>query len=163
MPCFTVPPGIRFNDCLFSDPVPVGTWHPPSCAGIVVVLARNPQWGPKPLQPLYFGEVGSLPTSVRREDLLVGTLLMPYSTPAQRRVICSELVATYRPACQADGRMVSTVELARKVDELEVRQQEQNQQILSLLSNLAKVFEPQTVGPRKPIGFLPAPATESGS
>jgi hypothetical protein len=55
------------------------------------------------------------------------------------------------------------------VDELEARQQEQSQQILSLLAHLGKLFGPQPVGPRKPIGFLPdlvpakAPATESGS
>ena len=52
---------------------------------------------------------------------------------------------------------------------IDTRQQEQSQQILSLLTHLAKLFGPQPVGPSKPIGFLPqlaytaAPATESGS
>lgn len=169
MPCFTVPPGVRFNDCLFSDPVPLSAWHPPSCPGIVAILARNPQWGPKPLQPLYFGELGngatrsaSLPANVHRPDLLVSMLAMPYSTPAQRRAICRDLIAAYHPACQINA---SATELAHRVDEL----QEQNQQILSLLSHLAKLFEPLPVGPRKPIGFLPelaaagTAATESGS
>ena len=67
-----------------------------------------------------------------------------------------ELIGTYRPAA-------SVTELARKVDELEEKQQEQNQQILSLLSHLAKVFEPQAVSPRRPIGFLPATAAATES
>jgi hypothetical protein len=96
---------------------------------------------------------------MRREDFLVSVLLMPYSTPAQRRALCRELSAAYRP--------VSAAELASKVEQLEARQQEQSDQILSLLSYIAKFFEPQPVGPRKPIGFLtqlaPVAATESGS
>ena len=170
-----IPPGIRFNDCLFSEPTQLHTWRQPSCAGIVAVLARNPQWSPKPLQPLYFGEFGhdavprtSLPPNVSR-DLLVSVLPMPYSTAAQRRALCDELIAAHNPAWQANGTMVSAAALARKVDELEARQLEQSQQILALLTHLGKLFEPAQAGPRKPIGFLselapaPLPATEGGS
>jgi hypothetical protein len=169
-------PGIRFNDCLFSEPVPLTAWRPPSCGGIVALLARNSQWAPKPLQPLYFGEFGNdaagatcLPVLARRDDLLVSTLPMPYSSVAQRAALCKELIAGHNPACQANGAMTSATELARKVDELEVRQQEQSQQILSLLAHLGKLFGPQTVSPPKPIGFIAqlapavAPSTESGS
>jgi len=170
-----VHPGVRFDDCLFTEPVPLAAWRPPTCGGIVAILARNSQWGPKPLQPLYFGEFGNatgaanLPMMARRDDLLVSVLPMPYSTAAQRSALCRELIAGHNPACQGNGAMASAAELARKVDELEVRQQEQSQQILSLLTHLAKLFGPQPVGPSKPIGFLPqlayttAPATESGS
>lgn len=94
---------------------------------------------------------------------------MPFSTVAQRRSVCRELIAAYNPACQANGMVTSTAELAHKVEELEARQQEQSQQILSLLTYIGKLFEPQPVAPRRPIGFLaqmlPAEAgtTESGS
>jgi hypothetical protein len=176
MPCYVVPPGVRFNDSVFTEPVQLTVWRPPACAGIVAILARNPQWGPKPLQPLYFAEFGndaaratSLPANVRRDDLLVSVLPMPYSTAAQRRALCNELIAAHNPVCQANGTTVSAAELARKVDELDARQQEQSQQILSLLAHLGTLFGPQPVAPRKPIGFLPqlapagAQATESGS
>jgi len=170
-----MPPGVRFNDCLFSEPAPLPTWRQPGCAGIIAVLARNPQWSPKPLQPLYFGEFGndavprtSWPANAGR-DLLVSVLPMPYSTTAQRRALCDELIAAHNPAWQANGTMVSAPALARKVDELQARQLEQSQQILALLTHLGKLFEPAQGGPRKPIGFLPelapapAPATEGGS
>lgn len=174
MPCYAVPPGIRFNDCLFTEPAPLAAWRPPGCAGIVAILARNPQWSPKPLQPLYFGEFGNdsrepvMPANARREDLLVSVLALPYSTMAQRRALCIDLIAAHNPAWQAKGPMLPAAELARKVGELEARQQEQSQQILSLLAHLGKLFEPQQAGPRKPIGFMPqmaaaVPATESGS
>lgn len=171
-----VPPGVRFNDCVFTEAVPLAAWRPPGCAGVVAIMARNPQWGPKPLQPLYFGEFGndatretSLPIVARPQDLLISVLPMPYSTAAQRRSLCNELISAHNPACQANGTIVSAADLARKVDELEARQQEQSQQILSLLAHLGSLFGPQPVGPRKPIGFLPqltpspAQATESGS
>jgi hypothetical protein len=167
-----VPAGVRFNDCLFSEPVPLAAWRPSSCAGILAILARNPQWSPKPLQPLYFGEFGNdaargthLSVNARREDLLVSVMPMPYSTAVQRRSLCQELIAAYNPACQTNGLAVSTAELVRKVNDLEARQQEQSQQILALLAHIGKLFEPQPVGPRRAIGFLAelAPATETGS
>jgi hypothetical protein len=157
--------------------VQIAAWRPPSCAGIVAVLVRNPQWGPKPFQPLYVAEfgndaarIGILPASLCREDLLVSVLPMPYSTAAQRRAICHDLIAAYNPVCQANTRAVSAIELARKVDELEARQQEQSDRILSLLAHIGKMFEPPPVaGPRNPIGFLTQlasaadQATQSGS
>jgi hypothetical protein len=169
--------GVRFNDCLFTEPVQIAAWRPPGCAGIVTVLVRNPQWGPKPFQPLYIAEFGNdaasgsiLPASVRREDLLISVLPMPYSTAAQRRALCHELIAAYNPACQATGKAVSAFELARKVDQLEARQQEQSDRILSLLAHIGKMFEPAPVaGPRNPIGFVTQlasvadPVTQSGS
>ena len=176
MPSYVVHPGVRFNDSVFTEPMQLAVWRPPACAGIVAILARNPQWAPKPLQPLYFGEFGndaargtSLPVVTRRDDLLVSVLPMPYSTSAQRRALCNELIAAYNPAGQANATMASAAELARKIDELDSRQQEQSQQILSLLAHLGTLFGPHPVAPRKPIGFLPqlAPgateATESGS
>jgi len=150
----------------------MSAWCPPTCGGIAVVLARSPQWGPKPLQPLYFGEFGNdadcrlnLPSNAGR-DLLVAALPMPYTTASQRRALCNELIAAHNPAWQSHGIIGSEAVLRRKVEDLEARQQEQGREILSLLTYLGKIFEPQTLGPRKPIGFLSElapPVTESGS
>lgn len=56
---YLLPAGIRFNDYLFTDPVSFSSWRPSGCGGIVAILGRNPQWAPKALQPLYFGEFGN--------------------------------------------------------------------------------------------------------
>jgi hypothetical protein len=169
MPSFVVPPGVRFNDCLFSEPVQLTGLRLPGCAGIVAVLARNPQWGPKPLQPLYFSEFGNdagsrtgLPSNAGR-DLLVSVLPMPYSTAGQRRALCNELITAHNPAWQANGATVSMAALVHRVDELEARQQEQSRQILALLAHLGKLFEPETPRPRKPIGFLSEMAPAAGA
>jgi hypothetical protein len=159
MPLYWFPAGIRFKDYLFSEPVPLAGWHAPDCAGIAVILARNPQWGPKPLQPLSFGDISEFPSNLGRSDLLVSVLPMPYSTAAQRRALCCDLMSARFP--------VSAAEVTRKLEVMEARQQEQGERILSLLGFIAKFFEPQPVGPRNTIGFLsqlaPAEATESGS
>jgi hypothetical protein len=143
------------------------------------MLGRNPQWAPKPLEPLFFAEFGNNAGSgviaarwkdeQRAQDLLISVLPMPFSTQAQRRALCKELIASYNPAWQANGfNVATTAELAYRVHELEARQQEQGQQILSLLTYIEKLFGPQPVAPRRPVGFLPtlpaAPSvTESGS
>jgi hypothetical protein len=172
MYCFSLAPGIRFNDSLFSEPIPIGLWQPPACAGIVVILTRNPHWAPKPLQPLYFGAFGNgamrdvaLPAAAMRSDLLVAALPMPFSTASQRGALCDALVEAHSPACQTNASRNTNAELARRISELEARQQEQNEQILSLLSFLGKMFAPQPIAPRRPIGFLPdlAAATETGN
>lgn len=179
MACYLLPSGIRFNDYLFTDPVPLAQWRPSACAGVVVVLARNSQWAPKPLQPLFFSEFGNntaggtiaaaLHSGARADDLLISAMPMPFSSVAQRRAVCKELIAAYNPAWQSSGMVVSTTQLAHQVEELEARQQEQSQQILSLLAYIGKLFEPPPVVPRRPIGFLAplrpaeAGATESGS
>lgn len=158
---FSLTPGLRLNDCLFSDPVPFAEWLPPACAALVAVLARDYAWAPKPFRPLFFAEFGN---DTRRTfqhgrwwspgDLYVAVLPMPFSTSAQRRALRNELVSAYNPICQAAVTPAAD-ELARKLEDLETRQQEQNAQILALLSRVANIFEPQAPGPRRPIGFLP--------
>ena|SRR5437879_4123930 len=165
-----LPPGVRFNDYMFTEPVPLTVWRPPACPGILAILAHNQQWAPKPLQPLWVGEFSnagargaSLPPNIHREELFVSVLPMPFSTTTQRRALCDELISAYSPAFQTHGTTLpSAAQVSRKVEELEARQQEQSQQILTLLANLAKMFEPGPVGPRRAIGFLaqqPAPAS----
>src|SRR5260370_36754178 len=100
-----LPPGVRFNDCMFTEPIPLTAWYPPPCPGILAILARNQHWAPKPLQPLWVGEFGNdgarganLPPSVNRQDLFLSVLPMPHSTTTQRRALCDELISAYNPA-----------------------------------------------------------------
>lgn len=164
---YLLPTGVRFNDCIFSEPVRLADWVPPGSAGILVVLARDGNWAPRPFQPLYFSEFGNdarrsaesrgIPTGALGGNLYLAVLLMPFSTGAQRTALRNELVAAYNPVCQA-SRVPTTAELARSVEEMEARHHEQHAQILSLLTSLYRFFEPPPVGPRRPIGFLPQPA-----
>lgn len=156
MPCYWMPAGIRFQQYWFTEPVPLAGWRPPAVPGIAVILQRNPQWGPKPLEPLYFGDCTELPHA-RREDLMVAMMPMPYSHPAQRRAVCGELMTTRASLSVAD--------LARKIDAMEARQQEQGERILSLLTYLVRLFEPQPVRQRNAIGFLTelAPVAATGT
>jgi len=138
MPSYLLP-GVRFNDCVFSDPVRLADWTPPSCGGIVVVLAHDSNWAPKPFRPLYFAEFGNnsgrgLSAPPARDPLFAAVLALPYSTTAQRRALRDELVSAYNPACQA-------------------------------MADAAPPACVTPIKPRNPIGFAPelAPATETGS
>ena len=90
-------------------------------------------------------------------DLHAAVLPMPFSTTAQRRAVRNQLIAAYNPVCQT-ANMPSAAELAQRLDVLEARQSEQHAQILSMLSHLCKLFDPQPVAPRRTIGFQPEPA-----
>jgi hypothetical protein len=161
---YLLPTGVRFNDCFFSEPVRLAEWIPPGSAGILAILARDTNWAPKPFQPLYFTEFGNdarrspesrgAPAGALGGNLYVAVLLMPFSTATQRTALRNELVAAYNPICQG-SRTPSAAELARRVEEMEARHNEQHAQLLSLLTSLYRFFEPQPVGPRRPIGFLP--------
>src|SRR6185437_15541581 len=65
--------GIRFNDCLFSEPVRLADSPLPRCAGLYVILAEDRAWAPKPFQPVYFGEFGNNapPGGLAREAALL--------------------------------------------------------------------------------------------
>jgi hypothetical protein len=99
-------PGVRFNDCVFSEPVRLADWTPPTCGGIVVILAHDLNWAPKAFRPLYFTEFGNnsghrLTVPSVRDPLFVAVLELPYSTTAQRHALRDELIAAYNPACQS--------------------------------------------------------------
>lgn len=163
--------GIRFNDCFFTQPTPLAEWRPAQYAGLFVILAGDPNWAPKPFQPLYFGEFGNNANEVavagdsichfdvrRGAELLVATLPMPFSTTSQRWMLRNELLWAYNPVCQAHAAKIPPTELAHKVAELEKRHHEQSAQFGMLLASINRFFEPQPEPPRRRIGFLPSTA-----
>jgi len=157
--------GIRFNDYLFSEPRRLLNWTPPKCAGLCVILTRDPNWAPKPFQPLCFWEFGNNPDlraltrMPNTEALFVSVLAMPFSTSGQRSEARSQLVWAYNPVWQVSGASPVQNELAHKLDELEKKHEEQTTQIRLLLASLNRLFEPPTQPQRRTIGFLtPTPA-----
>jgi hypothetical protein len=115
MVSYSLAPGIRFNDCLFSEPAPLEGWTPPQFAGLYAVLTADTNWAPRAFHPLYFGEFGNAtPASAFFHDcagpiqragertLFVALLPMPFSTTSQRWAICHELVRAYHPVWQAE-------------------------------------------------------------
>jgi hypothetical protein len=165
---YLLAPGIRFNDCVFSEPSRLDGWTPPQCAGLFGIFVADPNWAPKPFQPLYFGEFGnnasasalladcrSLLSASRGKTLMVSVLPMPFSTTSQRCALRSELIWAYNPPCQAAGAETPRADLARKLEDLEKRHQEQTAQVMQLLANVNRIFEPQPEPRRRSIGFLP--------
>jgi hypothetical protein len=111
---YSTPSGIRLNDCLFSEPVALAGWTPPQFAGISAVFVRDPNWAPKPFQPLCFSEFGNnaphsawldnydeLLRAAQGRELLVAVCPIPFSTTAQRRAVRDELISAYNPVCQS--------------------------------------------------------------
>jgi hypothetical protein len=160
--------GIRFNDCLFSEPTRLSSWTQPKCACLFVVLVNDMNWAPRPMQPLCFGEFGNnspvdallrdynrLLAAAGGKTLMVSVFLMPFSTTTQRWALRNELVWAYNPPCQTDG-SASAGELARKVDELEKKNQEQTAQVTLLLASINKPAESRPDPARRRIGFLPS-------
>jgi len=113
---YSVPSGIRLNDCIFSEPVALAGWIPHQFAGISAIFVRDPSWAPKPFRPLCFNEFGNnAPPSAwldnydvvlraaQGKELLISVCAIPFSTTAQRRVVRDELIWAYNPICQADA------------------------------------------------------------
>jgi hypothetical protein len=165
MAAYMAGPGIRFNDFMFSEPVPLSAWTPPKFAGLLVVLAPDPNWAPRPFQPLCFSEFGNnvrspLAGPLRLPNagpLFVSVLPMPFSSSAQRSEARNQLVWAYNPVYQANS-APGEHELVRKLDELEKKHDEQTTQFRLLLASINRLFEPLPEPPRRPIGFLPQTA-----
>jgi len=135
--------GIRFNDCVFSEPC-ASRVDATRCAGLFAILVTDPIWAPKALQPIYFGEFGnnvaavallsdypSLLRAAKGNTLLVCVLPMPFTTTAQRWAARNELVWAYNPVCKRTS----------------VRRHR--------ATPLIGFVEPQPEPPRRRIGFLP--------
>jgi hypothetical protein len=153
--------GMRFNDCVFSEPIRLAEWTPPRCAGLYAILIVDSNWAPKPFQPLYFGEFGNnaprqailgqdsgILSRFPGKDLWVVAFPMPFSTLHQRWALRNELVWAYNPICQLD-------QAKAPPSESDARQR----------LAASEPFSESTPERRRRIGFLPpfdSPSAESG-
>ena len=156
--------GIRFNDFFFTEPRLLTEWTPPKYAGIFAILTLDPNWAPKPFQPLCFGEFGNdsrRAETTRSGHLFISVLPMPFSTTDQRSTARNQLIWAYSPLWQPKEASAAPGELARKLEQLEKKHEEQTEQFRLLLANINKLFEPPPSPParRRPIGFVPQSAT----
>jgi len=171
MNSYLIPSGIRFNDYMFSEPRRLLEPGRPKCGGLLVILATDPSWAPKPFQPLCFREFGNnsqetLPdctpmrlTRTGLDSLFVSYLPMPFSSTEQRCAIRNQLVWAYNPVFQTSRYPAVQNELAYKLDELEKKHEDQTMQLRLLLTSINRLFEPQPAPPRRPIGFLTEPVS----
>jgi hypothetical protein len=159
-------PGIRFNDCVFSEPTSLSHWTPPRCACLYTILVADPNWAPRPYQPLYFGEFGNnaaepllekareFAARLPGQEVFVAVLPMPFSTTAQRWIVRDELIWAYNPPCSVlHVETAGPTELVRKLDELERRHQEETAELRLLFAHAHASLEPPQ--PRRRIGFIP--------
>jgi hypothetical protein len=163
-----VPSGIRFNDCLFTEPTHLADWKIPKYAGLFVILAKDANWAPQPFQPLYFGEFGNntpeapghyalLPRGEAGHTLFVSVLPMPFSTTAQRLALRNELLGAYNSAWQAKEVRGGGAGLANQLGVMNTKPYpEQAAEILLHLTGVNKLLDPQPERePRRRIGFVP--------
>ncbi|HUA60667.1 MAG TPA: hypothetical protein VML19_18025 [Verrucomicrobiae bacterium] len=108
--------GIRFNDCLFTEPTHLASWTPPHFAGLLVVQIEDEEWAPRKFQPVFFAEFGNnsrqpiaygdysrLTRFAGMRPLYVAVLPMPFTTTVQRCALRDELIWAYNPAWQRSG------------------------------------------------------------
>jgi hypothetical protein len=156
--------GIRFNDYIFTEPERLTEWSSPRFAGVFVILVQDPNWAPKPFQPLWFGEFGNnaqhlfaAERTPHTGSLFVSVLPMLFSTTEQRCSVRDRLVWAYNPILQTKRTPLLPSEWAYKLHELEKKHEEHTSELRTLLTaSNPKVVEAQP-GRRRRIGFLPDP------
>ena len=84
---------------------------------------------------------------------------MPFSTTEERCAVRNQLVWAYNPLFQSSRYPAAPNELAHKLDELERKHDDQTMQLRLLLTSINRLFEPQAVPRRRPIGFLTEPVS----
>ena len=164
---YPLAPGIRFNDCVFSEPATLPGATLSRCAGLFVILAEDRNWAPKTFQPLYFGEYGNNPQEYailqeatrslkgwQDKTLYLAVLPLPFSTTTQRWALSHELMRAYNPSCQSGPSNQPPSELVRRLDALEKTHHEQTAQLLWLRAS-ADYLLGATPERRRRIGFLP--------
>ena len=171
------PVGIRFGDCVFSDPAPLAQFSlPPRSAGLYVILMPDTTWGPWQLQPLFFGEFGperevrmsqAQQTCCLRVAAGRGLYFALYAVPHQHRWALSEiqreLTARYGPIANLESAGNSS-EHAHRLGSIEKKMIEQDAVLTLILASLFQTVQLQQPEPKKRIiGFQPDPAGSRGS
>lgn len=106
--------GIRFNNSMFTEPVPFSLALAPVSSGIYAILAPDASCRPRPFRVIYFGESGNFSQLVSGTheclndwtaeadgtgNLYVAFCPTPLLRAQQRRWVEHDLIARYRPAC----------------------------------------------------------------
>jgi hypothetical protein len=159
--------GIRFADCVFSEPVPIGRQGVPvHSAGIYVILIHDPTWGPRQFQPVFFSEFGpSHHSSVGPADVMGwhrvaagrGLYVAVHSVaPAEAHelpVLTRELVASYRPLCNRESAEEITSDTKRRVEVLEKKTQEQEALLRLAIAVIGQTPQTASESKKRPVGF----------
>lgn len=123
MPRFVTPGAadrtVRYGGWLFSVPAPFAQAIAPNCAGMYAIQVVNPNWTPCPFEPIYFGHADDLKTRVIAASdrafarwiahpragtgLFVSYAALPCTSERALAKIAATLVASYRPAANAEG------------------------------------------------------------
>jgi hypothetical protein len=106
--------GIRFNNRIFTEPVPFALAIPPVSSGIYAILVADALCRPRPFRAIYFGESGNFLDRVTErhehfddwtresgglDNIFVAFCPTPLLKEKQRRWVESDLIVQYRPVC----------------------------------------------------------------
>ena len=113
---------IEFGNLVFTEPVLLSCWSAPSVAGMLAVLAPDPEGRPHPFRVIYFGESGNLaapgliskhrayPKWIKQAGsvfrLHISVYAMPQSTLGARSAVEASLVQRYKPPCNEAAPLV---------------------------------------------------------
>ena len=160
--------GIRFADYVFSEPIPLAICvTEPQRMGVYAVLVPDATWGPRHFQPIFFGVFNGhhqsqlSPDDYRRclraaagKLLYVAAYNMPLvGDPSESQRIQRELVQIYSPLCNHDSADASSAELVRKLDALEMKNQEHEALLKVLLAALGHLVQPTHEIKKRAVGF----------
>jgi hypothetical protein len=106
--------GIRFNNRVFTEPMPFSLARPPVSSGVYAILAPDASFRPRPFRVIYFGESHNFSHCITGSherfsdwtlqadgaaNLYVAFCPTPLLRELQRRWVENDLIVRYRPAC----------------------------------------------------------------
>lgn len=115
--------GIRFNNRIFREPVPLSLALVPVSSGIYAILVADASCRPRPFRVIYFGECHNFSQRVTGDhehfndwaaeaggaaNLHVAFCPTPLLREQQRRWIEHDLIARYRPTCNLQDNQPSS-------------------------------------------------------
>ena len=163
--------GIRFADCFFSDPVQLPRFSfPLRTAGIYVIMAPDPTWGPWHLQPLFFGEFEGQRTAyvspaqqscclriAGGKTLYVATYTVPPQQAWQLPQVKQLLIERYSPIANLAGNAPDT-DIAHKLASLEKKILEHETLLKITLAAIGQTIQAPPEPRKRVVGFRPDPA-----
>jgi len=160
--------GIRFGNCVFSEPVPLDrACLPVNSTGVYVILTPDPTWGPRHFQPLFFGEfAGGLHCSITTTELslcyraaagkglLISVLAMPGAHVGDVILLKRRLIQDYAPICNRNDDSAIAIEMARRLETLERMTSHQELVLKLALGALGQMAHPHPETKKRIVGFI---------